>query len=184
MYTIKITNKKELDKFIFRSCTYKILNKESELESIKKEAFLRRIVLINGTFDPIHAGHVNLLNFSRYLGDITVVLINSDESIKKLKGSERPFLNQKDRAYILSSFTFVDYVYIFDEERITKYFDIIKPHIWLKGGDYNDETIEKTELNAAKVNGIKIYSLPRDIIEFGNNSSGTDLFNKIKNNNK
>ena len=95
-----------------------------------------RIVWCNGTFDIIHPGHIHVLSKAKLFGDILVVGLNSDKSVKKLKGKERPFVNEFDRAKILLSIKYVDYVIIFDELTPRKIIEKIKPDTLVKGGDY------------------------------------------------
>ena len=96
----------------------------------------KKIVFTNGCFDIIHPGHIHVLTKAKLFGDILVVGLNSDKSIKKLKGKERPFINESDRAKILLSIKYVDYVIIFDELTPRKIIEKIKPNTLVKGGDY------------------------------------------------
>ena len=96
----------------------------------------KKIVFTNGCFDIIHPGHIHVLSQAKLLGDILVVGLNSDKSVKKLKGKERPFVNEFDRAKILLSIKYVDYVIIFDELTPRKIIEKIKPDTLVKGGDY------------------------------------------------
>tara|TARA_S200000501_G_scaffold378445_1_gene441093 strand:+ start:9568 stop:10032 length:465 start_codon:yes stop_codon:yes gene_type:complete len=97
---------------------------------------LKKIVFTNGCFDIIHPGHIHVLSKAKLFGDILVVGLNSDKSVKKLKGKERPFVNEFDRAKILLSIKYVDYVIIFDELTPRKIIEKIKPDTLVKGGDY------------------------------------------------
>tara|TARA_B100000886_G_scaffold286148_1_gene210667 strand:+ start:40 stop:504 length:465 start_codon:yes stop_codon:yes gene_type:complete len=96
----------------------------------------KKIVFTNGCFDIIHPGHIHVLSKAKLFGDILVVGLNSDKSVKKLKGKERPFVNEFDRAKILLSIKYVDYVIIFDELTPRKIIEKIKPDTLVKGGDY------------------------------------------------
>ena len=96
----------------------------------------KKIVFTNGCFDIIHPGHIHVLTKAKLFGDILVVGLNSDKSIKKLKGKERPFINESDRAKILLSIKYVDYVIIFDELTPREIIEKIKPDTLVKGGDY------------------------------------------------
>lgn len=93
-------------------------------------------IFTNGCFDIIHRGHLELLNFSKSLGDYLIVGINSDSSIKKLKGNSRPINNEKDRKFMLECIKYVDEVIIFNEETPLNLIQEIKPNIIVKGGDY------------------------------------------------
>ena len=96
----------------------------------------KKIVFTNGCFDIIHPGHIHVLSQAKLLGDILVVGLNSDKSVKNLKGKERPLVNESDRAKILLSIKYVDYVTIFDESTPKDIIKKIKPDTLVKGGDY------------------------------------------------
>lgn len=114
----------------------------------------KKVVFANGCFDLIHVGHVRFLKDAKNKGDILVVGLNSDKSVRKIKGEGRPIINQNDRALILSSFYFVDYVTIFDEKDVRKTLKILKPTFHAKGTDYTIDTVPEREI--AKKYGIKI----------------------------
>lgn len=105
----------------------------------------KRIVLANGCFDLIHVGHIRYLKESKKRGDILVVALNSDSSIRKLKGKGRPILNQEERTRIISSFSFVDYITFFDETNVAKVLLALKPDFHAKGSDYTAETVPEKE---------------------------------------
>ena len=96
----------------------------------------KKIVFTNGCFDIIHPGHIHVLSQAKLFGDILVVGLNSDKSVKNLKGKERPLVNESDRAKILLSIKYVDYVTIFDESTPKDIIKKIKPDTLVKGGDY------------------------------------------------
>jgi D-beta-D-heptose 7-phosphate kinase/D-beta-D-heptose 1-phosphate adenosyltransferase len=96
----------------------------------------KKIVFTNGCFDIIHPGHIHVLSHAKLFGDILVVGLNSDKSVKNLKGKERPLVNESDRAKILLSIKYVDYVTIFDESTPKDIIEKIKPDTLVKGGDY------------------------------------------------
>jgi D-beta-D-heptose 7-phosphate kinase/D-beta-D-heptose 1-phosphate adenosyltransferase len=96
----------------------------------------KRIVFTNGCFDLLHAGHVSLLSQAAKLGDVLVLAINSDASVRRLKGPERPLVPQVDRAEVLAALSFVDAVSIFDEDTPLETLQVVRPHILVKGGDY------------------------------------------------
>lgn len=106
----------------------------------------KRIVLANGCFDLIHAGHIRYLKESRKKGDVLVVALNSDSSVRRLKGKGRPILGEKERAEILSSFSFVDYLTFFGEPTVEKVLLALKPDIHAKGSDYTRETVPEKEV--------------------------------------
>ncbi len=99
------------------------------------------VVFTNGCFDILHRGHVSLLNDCATLGDRVVVGLNSDNSVRKLKGTTRPIQSEQDRAYILASLKNVDAVIIFDEETPLKLIQHISPNVLVKGGDYKIKDI-------------------------------------------
>jgi rfaE bifunctional protein nucleotidyltransferase chain/domain len=105
-----------------------------------------KIVLANGCFDLIHAGHIRYLKESKKKGDILVVALNSDSSVRSLKGKGRPILSQRERAEILSSFYFVDYITFFKEPTVEKVLLGLKPSIHAKGSDYTEETVPEKEI--------------------------------------
>jgi rfaE bifunctional protein nucleotidyltransferase chain/domain len=131
------------------------------------------IVTTNGCFDILHVGHVRYLKQSKVLGDILVVCLNSDDSVKRLKGPERPLNNQNDRAEVMAALECVDYVVIFDEDTPVQYLSQIKPDIHTKGGDY-----ELNSLPEAKVimeNGGKV-----EFISFIEGKSTTNIIAKSR----
>lgn len=101
----------------------------------------KKIVFTNGCFDILHRGHVTYLNQAKELGDLLIVGINSDESVKRLKGSERPVNMLEDRAYVLSALKSVDYVIPFEEDTPLNLINQIIPNILVKGGDYTIDRI-------------------------------------------
>lgn len=112
--------------------------KIDELVKFREKAKIegRKVVFTNGCFDILHRGHVELLEKAKSLGDFLIVALNSDSSMKKIKGEKRPILNENDRAYILASLKCVDAVCLFDEETPAEIIDKLKPDILVKGGDY------------------------------------------------
>ncbi|MBX9743242.1 MAG: adenylyltransferase/cytidyltransferase family protein [Chthoniobacterales bacterium] len=105
----------------------------------------QRIVFTNGCFDLLHVGHVRYLEQARDQGDLLVVAINSDRSVRSLKGPERPFNHEKDRAEVVAALRCVDYVTIFDDLRTTAVIEVLRPTIYVKGGDYTIETLDPQE---------------------------------------
>lgn len=99
----------------------------------------QRLVLTNGCFDLLHVGHVRYLAAARELGDALAVALNSDASVRALKGTGRPVTAEEERAEILASLSSVDYVTIFDEERATDIVAVVRPAIYVKGGDYSPD---------------------------------------------
>lgn len=103
------------------------------------------VVLANGCFDLIHVGHIRYLRESRERGDVLVVALNSDASVRTLKGKGRPILQEKEREEIISSFYFVDYIIFFDELNVEKILLALQPDIHAKGSDYTEDTVPEKE---------------------------------------
>lgn len=135
----------------------------------------KKVVFTNGCFDILHAGHVRYLNAAKALGDSLVLGLNSDISVKKLKGESRPINNEIDRAEVLSALKAVDYVVIFDEETAENIADEVKPDIYAKGGDYSIETLPEAKVVAK--HGGKTVLIP--LVE---GKSSTNIINKCKEN--
>lgn len=96
----------------------------------------KKIVFTNGCFDIIHPGHISLLKKSKCLGDVLIVGLNTDASVRRLKGKSRPVVSEKDRAVVLDSIKYVDYVVLFDEDTPLRVIQELKPDVLVKGGDY------------------------------------------------
>lgn len=105
----------------------------------------RTIVFTNGVFDILHAGHVQLLRQAKELGDVLVVGLNSDSSVRRLKGNGRPINNEKNRMALVAALDMVDYVALFDEDTPSELIRTLKPHIHAKGGDYADKELPEAE---------------------------------------
>lgn len=104
------------------------------------------IIFTNGCFDILHVGHIKLLEYAKNLGDYLIVGLNSDQSIKRIKGNKRPINNEQDRKKILLSLKFVNEVRIFDEDTPYELIKNIKPDIIVKGGDYNKQDVIGNDL--------------------------------------
>ena len=120
----------------------------------------RRVVLTNGCFDILHVGHLRYLEAARALGDCLLVAVNSDQSVRALKGPTRPINSEQDRAEILSALKCVDYVTIFPTERVTGVIQLLEPSLYAKGGDYTVETLNPEEREALEKCGVEIRILP------------------------
>ncbi|MFQ5520254.1 MAG: adenylyltransferase/cytidyltransferase family protein [Candidatus Methylomirabilia bacterium] len=101
----------------------------------------RRLVLANGCFDLLHVGHVRYLQAAKPLGDVLIVALNSDASVRRIKGPGRPVVNQDERAEILAALSPVDYVVIFDDDTVDRLVRHLRPHVHAKGSDYAEETV-------------------------------------------
>ena len=106
----------------------------------------KKIVFTNGCFDILHLGHVRYLEQAKALGDVLVVGVNSDESVRRLKGPSRPINPQYDRAYLLASLEAVDYVVVFDEDTPYELIKRVRPDILVKGGDYKDKEVVGSDI--------------------------------------
>jgi D-beta-D-heptose 7-phosphate kinase/D-beta-D-heptose 1-phosphate adenosyltransferase len=100
-----------------------------------------RVVFTNGVFDLLHPGHIDVLCGARACGDVLVVGINSDDSVKRLKGPERPVRNAADRAYVLAALAMVDCVAVFEQDTPLELIELLQPDVIVKGGDYNPDTV-------------------------------------------
>lgn len=132
-----------------------------DLASVRRKNRDKKIVFTNGCFDILHRGHVELLSRAKSLGDILVVGINSDDSVKRLKGKSRPFMSDMDRAEILLAFAAVDFVTIFEEDTPLEAITELEPDVLVKGAEYETKDIVGAEF-VAKLGGsvVRIGMLP------------------------
>lgn len=152
----------------FRSSKVVSYNQISDI--IKREkAFNKKIVFTNGCFDIIHRGHITYLKHAKTLGDILVLGLNSDDSVKRLKGVSRPINNEQDRALVLEALECIDYIVIFTEDTPLNLIKNIMPDILVKGGDYNAENVVGRE-----------YAGRVEIIDFVEGYSTTSTIKKLK----
>ena len=134
-YVIKYSNEKP-----------KIINADN-IDTVVKNSGRKKIVFTNGCFDILHSGHISYLRQAAVLGDMLIIGVNSDASVRRLKGEGRPIVNEEDRMALLASLEFVDYVIMFDEDTPLELIRRINPHILVKGGDYApDEVVGKKEV--------------------------------------
>jgi formyltetrahydrofolate-dependent phosphoribosylglycinamide formyltransferase len=126
----------------------------------KLDAQGKKLVFTNGCFDLLHAGHVRYLNQARALGDAMVVALNSDASVRELKGPSRPVNRERDRAEVMAALRAVDAVVVFGDKRATSLIEQIRPHIYAKGGDYTVDSLNAEELAALKAARSQISILP------------------------
>jgi len=145
-----------------------------ELVAIRKElkAIGRKVVFTNGCFDIIHSGHVDYLTKAKMMGDVLFVGINSDSSIKRIKGDKRPILDENERAFIVASLKAVDYVSLFDEDTPKELIEAIVPDVLVKGADWTIENIVGRDV--VEANGGKV-----ETIKFVNNQSTSNIIKKI-----
>jgi D-glycero-beta-D-manno-heptose 1-phosphate adenylyltransferase len=142
-------------------------------ESLRAQG--RRVVLTNGVFDLLHTGHLYYLAKARRMGDALFIALNSDASVRQLKGPLRPVQDEVQRAYALGALACVDAVVIFTEPRLTGEIRALKPDLYCKAGDYTLDKLDKGERQALEEVGAKIEFLP-----FLKGFSTTALIAKIK----
>ncbi len=133
----------------------------------------KKIIFTNGCFDIIHRGHITYLKAAKELGDFLIVGLNSDNSVKRLKGQTRPVNNEKDRALILENLKPVDAVVIFNEDTPIKLIENIKPDFLVKGGDWKNDEIVGADF-------VKSYGGNVITIKYVDNYSTTSLINRLK----
>ncbi len=153
----------------------KIINKVELERLLARLRFLgKKIVFTNGCFDIIHRGHIEYLMKAYELGDLLFIGLNSDSSVRKLKGEGRPVQDQEARARILASMFFVDYIVIFDEETPYNLIKIVQPDILVKGGDYEIKAIVGNDIVTKK--GGRVLTIP-----FVQGYSTSSIINKMDN---
>lgn len=151
------------------------LKTHEELEELSRcfKQNKKQIVTINGAFDLLHVGHLYILNEAKKQGNYLIVGLNSDESIRKYKGENRPIIREKDRITMLSALSCVDYITLFDEEEIAgPLLDLIRPHIHINGSEYGHDCIEALDIRRA---GAKLH-----LVDKYEGFSTSDLIRRIK----
>ena len=139
-------------------------------KDLKKEG--QKVVFTNGVFDILHRGHVEYLEKAKSLGDVLMLGLNTDASVKKIKGSNRPVMGQEDRAIVLAGLSSVDYICFFEEETPANLIRQLIPDILVKGGDYRIDDIVGRE--TVEANGGKVVT-----IDLVNGQSTTSLIEKM-----
>lgn len=172
-----VSKKQEKLPYPLKTPFLKISEKIKTLEELKPILQKRKekgqiVVFTNGCFDILHAGHIHYLNSARSLGDLLIVGLNSDKSVKKIKGALRPINSEKERAYTLSALECVDYIVLFDEETPEKLIKEIKPDILVKGADWEEEKIVGAKF-------VKSYGGKVERIPFKFETSTTKIIEKI-----
>jgi rfaE bifunctional protein nucleotidyltransferase chain/domain len=142
-----------------------------EIDRLKSNG--KKIVFTNGCFDILHPGHARYLYAARQLGDYLVVAVNSDASVRAIKGGERPVQPQEVRAEMLAALECVDGVIVFDEEDPLKIIEVLMPDVLVKGGDWTEDKIIGADV--VKAAGGKVKTIP-----FVEGYSTTDLINKLR----
>jgi len=120
----------------------------------------KKVVFTNGCFDLLHVGHVRYLRAARELGDVLAVGINGDDSVRELKGPNRPLNHERDRAELVAALECVDLVTIFPEARATRLLEMVRPAIYAKGGDYTPATLNAEERAVLEKIGTDIRIIP------------------------
>ena len=144
------------------------------VESGRLRSESQRVVATNGCFDILHVGHVRYLTAARKLGDVLVVGLNGDDSVRQLKGEGRPVNREQDRAEVLAALESVDYVTIFPENRATNFLRAAAPAVYAKGGDYTADTLDPGERAVLDDFGSRI-----EIIPFEKGYSTSELLTRI-----
>lgn len=152
---------------IFPECT-KIIS----LQQLKENHQGKRIVFTNGCFDIVHAGHIDMLQKAKLMGDILVVAVNSDESARKLKGNDRPYNTLDERIKVLSAIACVDYIIPFEELTPIHLIEEIHPSVLVKGGDYTEETIVGADF-------VRSYGGEVSVVPFTYNTSSSKLIKHV-----
>ncbi|MBL1212391.1 MAG: D-glycero-beta-D-manno-heptose 1-phosphate adenylyltransferase [Ignavibacteriae bacterium] len=140
-----------------------IIKDRNELIEIRKRLREenKKVVFSNGCFDILHAGHVDYLNKARAFGDVLIVALNTDASVKRLKGNKRPIVKEEERAFVMANLKAVDYVTFFEEDTPAQIIDDIIPDILVKGADWKIDNIvgrETVEKNGGKVERIEFVN--------------------------
>lgn len=144
----------------------------SETEKFLASVKNKKVVFTNGCFDILHRGHVTYLNEARALGDVLVIGLNSDKSVSKLKGPSRPLNSEEDRKFVLENLKSVDCVQIFTEDTPVELLKIIKPQIYVKGGDYKVEDLPEAPV-------VNSYGGEVKLLSFVKGFSTTNVIKKI-----
>ena len=163
----------------FRAVEDKLKRRSELAEAVKKaRAEGKTVVFTNGCFDILHVGHVRYLQDARALGDLLVVGVNTDDSVRRLKGPTRPVVSEWERAEILAALQCVDYVSLFNEDTPVELITAIRPSIHVKGGDYKVEDLPEAEAVIAGGGKIVIVSFSSTDSE---GFSTTNVIGKIMN---
>jgi rfaE bifunctional protein nucleotidyltransferase chain/domain len=131
-----------------------------KLEGLKNQG--KTIVFTNGCFDLLHVGHVRYLRGAKALGDVLVLALNSDDSVRRLKGPERPLLPLEDRLGVLAAFEMIDFLTAFEDDTVTPLLLKLKPQIHAKGTDYTPETVPEKDTMAAIGGKVAVVGDPKD----------------------
>ncbi len=155
----------------YRSKIKSLEKAKKEIDRLKSER--KRVVFTNGCFDILHPGHTRYLHAARQLGDHLVVAVNSDKSVRAIKGEGRPVLSQDARMELLAALSFVDSVVIFEEDNPLKVIRYLTPNILVKGGDWKEEEI--IGAHVVKNKGGEVVRIP-----YISGFSTTEILKKVK----
>ena len=151
----------------------KIKNRDVLAAILKAEtAKGKKVVFTNGCFDLLHAGHVKYLQKARKIGDILVLGLNSDTSVRRLKGEKRPLIGEEERAHILAALDCIDYVVLFDEDTPLELIKLLRPYVLAKGGDYTPQTVVGREL-------VESYGGRVELVSFVDGKSTTNIIERV-----
>jgi rfaE bifunctional protein nucleotidyltransferase chain/domain len=131
-----------------------------KIDELKKQG--KKVIFANGCFDLLHVGHVRYLRGAKALGDVLVLAINSDASVRRLKGPERPLLPLEDRLGILSAFEMIDFVTAFEDDTVSPLLLKLKPNVQVKGTDYTPDTIPEKDTVASFGGEVAVVGDPKD----------------------
>ena len=135
----------------------------------------KTIVMTNGCYDILHVGHVRYLQKTKTFADVLILALNSDKSVRAIKGEGRPINNENDRAEVLSALECVDYVVLFDENSPAELLKFVKPDVYTKGADYTLETLPETKV-------VQGFGGRIEFIDFVEGKSTTNVIAQIKKN--
>ena len=136
--------------------------KQRPLEDLPELLAGKKIVLANGCFDILHVGHVRYLEGARALGDVLVVALNSDQSVRAIKEPGRPILAQNERVALISALKVVDYVVVFDEPDVRRVIEVLQPAVHAKGTDYTEDNVPERAQVLAYGGTVRIAGDPKD----------------------
>lgn len=152
----------------------KLITRENLAETAERlHSEGKKIVFTNGCFDILHVGHVRYLQAAQQEGDLLIVGVNTDESVRSYKGPTRPINNENDRAEVLSALACVDYVTLFGERLPNTVIELIKPNVHVKGGDYKEEDLPEAQV-------VRSYGGDVVIMPLVDGKSTTNVINKIQ----
>lgn len=168
--TVSLDEIEEYKSSIHKSSIELHIKTSDEIEKLAKrlKEQNKKVVFTNGCFDILHKGHVSYLNIAKSFGDVLILGLNSDASVKRLKGNSRPINCEEDRAYILSALECVDYVVIFDEDTPYELISKVQPDVLVKGADYEGKQVVGSDI-----------AKETKLVEFVNGKSTTNTINKI-----